>query len=325
MPSPPWAGMSTSIGSLPHRDPSTATEFILRLHPHLPAAPQLPRHSPRESMIAQALAGIPGVRVEPNGAVAVFRDELDPDNPIDGTFTEDYWSGYLRFLSVINGTSGPFKFQITGALTLTLALMAHEVPRELAFALARESVGARAAALRRLLDRYVPDAAVLVFIDEPALVTTAPESLPVERPAAIEALIRALEELGPDVATGVHCCGSADWRYVLPAHPDIVSFPVGGELARNAWPLREHLRRGGCIAWGAVPTTPPFEFDPDILRRRLADDWSVLVEAGCDEGMLHRQALITPACGLLGMTIREAELALRTTNTLAKGLRPQSI
>src|SRR5436309_2610833 len=57
------SGIATSIGSLPHRDAREAAAFVLATHPDLPAAPQLPRRSPRERMVAQAAAGIDGVSV----------------------------------------------------------------------------------------------------------------------------------------------------------------------------------------------------------------------------------------------------------------------
>ena len=50
-------GLSTSIGSLPHYDPSEAVDFVLRHQHRLPAAPSLPARSRREGMIAQAAHG----------------------------------------------------------------------------------------------------------------------------------------------------------------------------------------------------------------------------------------------------------------------------
>ena len=46
-------GGVTSIGSLPHRDADAACDFVLKHHPSLPAAPQLPRRSALEGMVAR--------------------------------------------------------------------------------------------------------------------------------------------------------------------------------------------------------------------------------------------------------------------------------
>ena len=76
------AGAVTSIGSLPHRDADSAAAFVLRHHPGLPAAPQLPRRSPLEGMVAQAARGIEGVRVAPDGSIHVDPAGLDPSAPV---------------------------------------------------------------------------------------------------------------------------------------------------------------------------------------------------------------------------------------------------
>ncbi len=58
-------GVATGIGSLPHDDPTTAAELVLRCLPELPAVPQLPGRDPREGMIAQWLVALPEVEVAP--------------------------------------------------------------------------------------------------------------------------------------------------------------------------------------------------------------------------------------------------------------------
>ena len=51
------SGIATGIGGLPHRDADEAAEFVLR-HMELPAIPTLPRRSPAEGAIAQAMVGM---------------------------------------------------------------------------------------------------------------------------------------------------------------------------------------------------------------------------------------------------------------------------
>ena len=53
-------GATTGIGSLPHRSVHEAASFALCKY-ELPAIPSLPRRSPAEGMIAQAVVGINGV------------------------------------------------------------------------------------------------------------------------------------------------------------------------------------------------------------------------------------------------------------------------
>src|SRR5207244_2470554 len=66
-------GTATSIGSLPHTDTRAAAAFVLRTHPDLPAAPQLPNRSPLEGMLPQWLRALPEVQVGPDGSLASSR------------------------------------------------------------------------------------------------------------------------------------------------------------------------------------------------------------------------------------------------------------
>lgn len=52
------AGQVTGIGSLPHRDPVAALDFIAEWSPVIPFWSQLPQRSVEESMIAQLLAPV---------------------------------------------------------------------------------------------------------------------------------------------------------------------------------------------------------------------------------------------------------------------------
>ena len=67
------AGAATGVGSLPHRDARAAAEFSLREN-ELVMIPSLPRRSPAESLIAQAVVGTPGVTLGQYGAIAVDRE-----------------------------------------------------------------------------------------------------------------------------------------------------------------------------------------------------------------------------------------------------------
>lgn len=61
----------TGIGSLPHKDPAAAVDFVFRHSPELPYLPQLVQHSPREMMIAQ-LADEGGERLDASNGFAAL-------------------------------------------------------------------------------------------------------------------------------------------------------------------------------------------------------------------------------------------------------------
>ena len=74
-------GIATGVGSLPHRDARAAAEFALVTTPDLPAIPSLPKRSPADSMIAQAVVGIRGISVGQYGSIVVDVPRVDPFAP----------------------------------------------------------------------------------------------------------------------------------------------------------------------------------------------------------------------------------------------------
>lgn len=317
-------GVVTSIGSLPHRDADSAASFVLRHHPGMPAAPQLPRRSPLEGMVAQAARGIAGITVGPDGDLRVDLDELDPAAPFRPTFDSQSHAGLLAFLSAAAGRTEPVKLQLTGPITLGLALVDAGADPDVAYPLAAAAVRAEGAALLELCRRRLPEAPLVVFLDEPGLVRGNDTGLDAE--ATIDVLSNALAALEDDAVTGIHCCGPADWRLPSLAGATVLSVPV--ELTwvlASASAITAHLEKGGWIAWGAVPTNEPLGTDPDRLWRRLSAVWCELVQTGCDPVLLRTQALITPACGLAGHGVSQAARALKLASTIATRVTDQAV
>ena len=141
-------GVASSIGSLPHTDPRAAATFVLERQPRLPAAPSLPNRSGMERMVAQAAWGIAGVRVLADGSLELDDPLLDPRAPlttagIDG----EPFVGLRAFLGAVAGRRTPIKLQLTGPVTLGIALLNLGVPARQAFAVAGSAVRARARSL----------------------------------------------------------------------------------------------------------------------------------------------------------------------------------
>lgn len=300
-------GTVTSIGSLPHRDPDVAADFVLRHSRVLPAAPQLPRRTPLEGMVAQAARGIEGVTVRPDGSLAVVPG-LEAGTPIRPSFDGASHAGLLAFLSAAAGRTGAVKLQLTGPVTLGTALVEAGADPEVAYPLAASAVRAEGGALLELCRRRLPDAPLVVFVDEPILVRPLP--LPMEQ--VVDLVSSALAPLEVDAVTGVHCCGSTDWRIASLAGATVLSIPVDAiDTLANATVLAGHLDRGGWVAWGAVPTSGPVGTDAERLWRRLVSVWDRLEDLGCDPTLLRGQALVTPACGLAGHGLSQAARSLQ--------------
>ncbi|MFM2079139.1 MAG: hypothetical protein RJA49_3029, partial [Actinomycetota bacterium] len=113
------SGAATGVGSLPHRDATTAARFVLDQLPALPSIPTLPRRSPAEGMIAQAVIGLRGVTFGQYGSLAVDTRRVDPLAPVETQFDHEAFTGFRTFLeqAAISRPSGPVKWQFVGPLS----------------------------------------------------------------------------------------------------------------------------------------------------------------------------------------------------------------
>ena len=318
-------GTATSIGSLPHLAPDDGAAFVLARHPDLPAVPQLPRRSRRAGMVAEAAVGIPGVEVVDDGSLVVDAPLLEA-NGADGAFVDEapLPDGLVAFLEQVAGRTKPVKLQLTGPVTLGIALVRAGVAPDPAFAVAGAAVRARARRLLEQAARRAPDAAAVLFLDEPGLTCSEHPGFPLARHGVTDLLSGVLSDSAA-AATGVHCCGPTDWGAVVEAGPDILSLPVPLVGAADPLAISGFLESGGRVAWGAVPTDGPVSDDVGLLWRRLVGAWCDLVRAGCDPVLLRSRSLVTPACGLAGHGLSQADLALRLARELGQRAHDQAV
>jgi methionine synthase II (cobalamin-independent) len=318
-------GAASAIGSLPHTDAHAAAALALEVHPDLPAIPSLPHRSPVEGMLAQSAVGIRGVTFDAQGCLIVDADRLDPLAPITTDLGDDAFTGFRAFLDAANGRRGPVKWQLTGPITLGLALVRRGAPLNLAFELASRAIRCRLRVVHRAVTDALPGASQVVFLDEPALTQLMRPDFPIATDVAIDLVSGALASIEATAMVGLHCCGSSDWAAVLASGPSILSIPVHPDLVQSAGYLASFLDGGGVIAWGAVPTDRPIASSSDRYWEGLAALWCDLVRAGCDAIRLRTQSLVTPACGLAGHDVRAAELALRLAAEVAERVHGQAV
>ncbi len=291
-------GAVTGVGSLPHRDARQAAEFVLALAPELPFVPTLPRRSPAENMIAQAVSGIRGVDFGQYGSLSVDVRRIDPLAPVVTDLDHDAYLGMRVFAEVAVGRVSAVKWQFVGPISLGTALMRAGVPASPAFAVAVRAVRAHVQVIHRYLAEALPGCEQVVVLDEPSFPDVMDDGFPIPPDAAIDLLSGALAVIEPMTLAGVHCCGKADWAGIIAAGPELLSLPVRRELLDIAGYLARFLDRGGIIIWGAVPTDGPIFRRPERHWRELTSLWESLVAAGCDPDRLIGQALLSPECGL---------------------------
>ncbi len=247
-------GVGTSIGSLPHTDPRAAATFVLERHPRLPAAPSLPNRSGMERMIAQAAWGIDGVRVLPDGSLELDDPILDPRTPlttagIDG----EPFVGLRAFLGAVAGRRAPIKLQLTGPVTLGIALLNLGVPSRRAFAVAGSAVRARARALVAAAQETAPMAPLVVFVDEPGLTAAMHAGFPLDPNRTIDLVSSALATIEPHAVTGPALLRLGRLARRAPGRP---ADPVAPARLRRRRALRRaqrlpRARRSGGVGCGA--------------------------------------------------------------------------
>jgi hypothetical protein len=317
-------GLATGIGSLPHTDARAAAEVSLQSSPRLPAAPQLPNRNRRELMIPQWAGALPEIVIEGGG-----RLRFDPGveaAPPEPRFDANSHGGLLAFVDLLaQRPTRParVKLQLTGPLTLGLALSEAGMPPAEAFARAAAVVQAWIPALESLVATRVPGTQVVLVLDEPGLVVWRDADGPLEREAAVDLLSGSLASIRG--VSGVHVCGHGDRRLVLEAGPQLISFEVAEDLVDDGGLIARYLDGGGWVAWGAIPTDGPIGDSGELPWRRLAAVWCELTRRGCDPVLLRTRAVITPACGLVGHGPSQAARALRLAGTLADRVHDQAV
>jgi len=126
--------------------------------------------------------------------------------------------------------------------------------------------------------------------------------------------------------SGFHCCGNTEWPLILQSPASMLSFDAynyGHTLSLYPEDVSAFLDRGGIIAWGVVPSTPE-PFDAENLQSligKLENNIGLLAGKGVDEERIRRQSLVTPMCGLSGLSEEQAEAALRMTRELSSHMR----
>lgn len=308
----------TAIGSMPHLSVAGALPSILACQ-GIPAWPQLVQRSPGYGMLAQALAGVPGLAVDSQGQVTLPAG-------FGGSVVAQATPRIPDALASLRFAASPdvaLKGQIAGPITLSLNCSLADGASVADNAGACDAIAGfiavAAAAQEAALDGG------LLFLDEPDLARGLrdPRLGPDRCRSLLGEVLSAVT--GP---VGVHTCDVPDLAFLLSLPIDVISvdaYRYGDELPAPA--VADFLRRGGWLAWGIVPS----EADPlqhqnaASLSDKLRSIWRRLERGGAPAALLRSRALITPSCGLGQLSISQAEFALHLTQQVAASLRAEQI
>jgi methionine synthase II (cobalamin-independent) len=316
-----FGALPTTIGTMPHRAPGQACEVISRFLKDIPAWPQLPLRSPEENMYVQFSEGFPGLEKRDGGIVigrtpgfdeainTLYADYFD-NRFVNYPVSRGHAAGLYHCME--QGAAGlkAIKGQVTGPVTWGLTvkdtggrsilyddLLGDAVPRFLKLKAAWQE-----AVLRGLSTRTI------IFVDEPYLTAYGSAATMSLSPEKVVALLNEVFS-GIKGIKGLHCCGNTDWGVLLGSRCDILSFDAynfAGSLGLYADAVKGFLTRGGAVAWGIVPNTAEgLKSESNAsLRDRLEEAMAPFTRGtgGFAIRDLVAQSLITPSCGLAGLS-----------------------
>jgi methionine synthase II (cobalamin-independent) len=328
--------LPTSIGSLPHVDPEEACSIVMKYLPDIPVWPQLPKRSSSENMCVQFSEGFPGVVI--NGDKIHIEPAADFDTKLEqiyidceeGSFSQygvspEYAAGLHSFLSSARRTE-MVKGQVTGPITWGLSVT-DQAGLGILYDNTLAEVAAKFLSLKgswqeKVLKQISRN--TIIFVDEPYLVSLGSVFTPVPEqrvPSLLEEVLKGIKGI-----KGIHCCGNTDWPVILSTTIDILSFDAYNyAFDLSAYPdeVKSFLGRGGTIAWGIVPNDEEALAKESLssLYDRLGEAMAPFSRNGPRFSQILEQGLLTPSCGLAGLSPEAANQSLELLASLSHHLR----
>lgn len=218
------------------------------------------------------------------------------------------------------------KGQVTGPITLATSVSDadnHSLYSDPALREATVRMLVRNAEWQVTRLRRLASDGVLLLVDEPVLAAYGSSSYLYLTEEDITELtggvVRAISATG--AISGIHVCGNSDWGLILRTGVQVVNFDAyhyGKSMSLYPEDVGAFLDRGGCIAWGIVPTTDAVRGETvDSLAGRLESCFAALAAKGLSPDLLRERALLTPSCGAGNLSCADTRLVFH----LLQGLR----
>ena len=312
---------------MPGTNPAEVTRVVVGELPDFPYLPELPNRGPGADLTGRTAALLVDIAVEvtPRGWRLAERPGRDLAR------ARSMLSADLDVLEeVLDGFRGPVKVQLCGPWTLAATL---ELPRTMNVAIAdpgavadlTASLAEGAATHVAELAKRLPGAQLVVQFDEPALPAVAAGQVltasGLSRLAAPEphVLRERLEQViaATRAYTVVHSCATAvPFGIIKAAGAGAVAFDLSQLQRGEEDGVAEAAEAGLGLLTGAVPAVPTEVADATTgagaggareTAERVIRLWRRL---GLPLATCAEQAVITPACGLAGLSPAQARAAL---------------
>lgn len=330
-----WNFATSLIGSLPYDNAQRALDTVLDGRLSCPAWPQLPAFGYSESMYVQTGEHLPGIKIDDVNKRITFDQMYDPTDIYTAILTDDvdffapsemYNRGLFELLTRDVSSFQGVKGQVTGPISEGLQIQSND-GRAAAYdetysELIRRTVNMSAKWQVRELSKK--NGNVIMFFDEPSLTLLGSPFASISSEDAVSWMNEAMDV--PGCKKGIHCCGNTDWPMVLSTDVDVLSFDAyayAHTLIMFSEEVNEFMERGGILSWGIVPSSDEgveIETSENLISI-MEGHINALAEKGLDKRMVVEQSMMTPQCGLGGMTVENVENVLSLLNDVSKGLK----
>ena len=325
--------LTTHVGSVPYPSVDGLTEKLASLL-DVPAWPQLPRRSFRESMYVQYSPTLPAICEDTVQEKIFFDTRQDYTDTLEGFYTPvlaedvesfalkpEYASGFYAMLETLRNSNGEWaKGQVTGPISFGLTVTDQDLRAGLYVEMLDDVIVKNTAMNARWQVRQLKSVRpnVILFLDEPYLTAFGSAFISLSREQVIGYLDEVFDSVHAEGAlAGVHCCANTDWGVLLGTKVDILNLDAYGfieNLALYPAELRDFLDRDGSICWGIVPNHEQiFKQTARGLAQRLRDGIDLIVKKADARGVTIRadefssSSLIAPACGLGSTSVEVAD------------------
>lgn len=334
---------ATGIGSVPFKDAKLACKLIIDNFEVIPFWPQLPRRSFLENMYAQYAEKLPGVVID-EGKKTIHVDTTGVAETIEEVYqayldgnvdffkiSEGFAAGLYEFLGSSSSLSKNVKYvkgHITGPISYALQVTDENkkaiIHDKDLFELVTKILSMKAKWQIRKLKEAVPGAGVIIFIDEPYLVSIGSSYININREEAFARFDEVVEAIKSESAlAGIHCCGNTDWPLLLHRNLDILNFDTynfAREFSLYASDVGRYLGRGSTIAWGSVPSSDDIKKESaKALVDRFRSAEKMLTDKGVGKDGIS--SIVTPSCGVGSLDEDVAKRVLETTSELSRLLK----
>jgi methionine synthase II (cobalamin-independent) len=235
-------------------------------------------------------------------------------------------------------SGAPVKFiktQVTGPFSMGLGLKDEKGKPVIYnfgyFDIIKKALHMKAQWMVATIKALFPDKGVVIFFDEPYMVSFGSAYVSISKEEAIDIFNDVLG--GIPAIRGIHCCGNTDWSVLFNADVDIINYDAFNYMETIFYfekDLKKFITRGGRIAPGIVPSGSedikkvlgdrPDLTDEQILGtthvvlQRLTERFRELMTTKVGPDGL-KDLIITPSCGMGSVTQQEAGQAMALLKT----------